>query len=427
MTPEKTTRRDFCRTAIAAGAAAGTFVNWTAASYGRVLGANERINLGVIGCGGRGRFIVENMVAPANVNMAVVAVNDIWKHLMETYPDQLAQRFGQKPRPYAAHRALLDDKDVDAVIIASADHQHCGQLLDAVAAGKHAYVEKPIAPHMESLEELNKCYDAVKASTVVVQHGTQGSSSPATPAIRDLLASGRLGKLFRVEGSISLREPYWHFYTNGPETEQETDWKAFLYGKPDRPFDPDTHKAWMGYYDFSSGPTAGWMPHFIHLVHAVTGSGCPRAATAWGGRYCPNADPRRNAPDNVCVLLEYDEGFHTQFVTHFGSEHDTESIRFMLEKGLVKCRFGHDPGNPTFSSEGVSEEMPAEKMLDEAPPYPGATHIQDWAAAIRNGSQPSANMDLGYRQGVAVAMGDAAYRLQRKVVYDGQGRAIKPV
>jgi predicted dehydrogenase len=426
MTAETTNRRDFLRSAIAAGATAGALAHFPATSYGRVLGANEKIRLGIIGCGGRGRDIVQNMVVPANTNMAVVAVNDIWKHRMETYPDELAQRFGQKPRAYGDYRALLDSPDVDAVIIATPDHQHCGQLLDAVAAGKHVYVEKPIAPHMESLAELNKCYDAVKKSDVVVQHGTHGSSGPATAAIRDFLASGQLGKLFRVEGSISLREPYWHFYKDGPETEAQTDWKAFLYGKQDRPFDPDIHRSWMGYYDFSSGPTAGWMPHFINLVHAVTGSGCPRSATAWGGRYAPHTDPRRKAPDNVCVVLEYDEGFHTQFVTHFGSEHDTESIRFMFEKGMLRCRFGHHPGNPTFSSEGVGNELPSRKLLEQDPPYPGPAHIQDWAQAIRNHSQPAANMEMGYRQGVAVVMGDSAYRLQRKVTFDEKARAIRP-
>jgi predicted dehydrogenase len=358
--------------------------------------------------------------------MTVVAVNDIWKHRMATYPDQVAQRFGQKPRSYADYRALLDDQDVDAVVIATPDHQHCGQLMDAVAAGKHVYVEKPIAPLMESLEDLNKCYDVVKASNVVVQHGTQGSSGPAARAIRAFLANGRLGRLFRVEGSISLRVPYWHFYTEGPETESQTDWKAFLHGKPDRPFDPDVHRAWMGYYDFSSGPIAGWMPHFSNLVHAVTGSGCPRSATAWGGRYSPNTDRRRTAPDNVCVVLEYDEGFHTQFITHFGNEHDTESIRFMLEKGMLQCRFGHDPGNPIFSSEGVSDEIPRQKLLDEDPSYPGAAHVEDWAQAIRNSTQPAVGMEMGYRQGVAVVMGDMAYRLQRKVVFDAKTRTIKP-
>jgi hypothetical protein len=98
----------------------------------------------------------------------------------------------------------------------------------------------------------------------------------------------------------------------------------------------------------------------------------------------------------------------------------------MFEKGMLRCRFGHHPGNPTFSSEGVGNELPSRKLLEQDPPYPGPAHIQDWAQAIRNHSQPAANMEMGYRQGVAVVMGDSAYRLQRKVTFDEKARAIRP-
>ena len=279
---------------------------------------------------------------------------------------------------------------------------------------------------MESLEKLNESYDVVKQTGIVIQHGTQGSSGPQTPALRDFLADGKLGKLFRVETTISLPEPYWNSYTEGPKTEQETDWKAFLYGKPYRPFDPDVHAAWMGYYDFSSGPIGGWLPHFINFVHAVTGCGFPKTATAWGGIYAPASDPRRTAPDNVSVVLEYDDGFHTHFVTHFGSDANTETVLFMLEKGMVRTRFPHDPGNPVYSSEGVSDDTPEQKLLDEDPPYPGTTHAKNWFDCIRNGGEPTADMEMGYKQGIAVVMSDTAYRLGRKVVFDPQKREINP-
>ena len=424
---EKTDRRDFLRTTITVGATAGALTKLTAVSYGRVPGANERINLGVIGCGIRGNYVVENMIAPADVNMPVVAVNDIWKERLETYRDKLAQRFGHQPRAYADYRALLDDQDIDAVLIATPDHQHCGQLMDAVAAGKHVYVEKPIVPLMESLNDLNKCFDLVKTSEAVVQHGTQGISGPAAPALRDFLASDKLGKLFRVESSISLpRAVLALLHSRPPDTGANRLASISLWQATDRPFDPDVCAAWMGYYDFSSGPIAGWLPHFINLVHAVSGSGCPRSATAWGGRYSPASDQGRTAPDQVCVVLEYDEGFHTQFVTHFGSIHDTETTRFLLEKGMAQCRFGHNPGNPVFSSEGVSDEIPPQPLLHVDPSYPGVAHVQDWARAIRNNTQPTADMEMGYRQGIAVVMGDMAFRLGRKVTFDAETRAIHP-
>jgi len=426
MEKQASTRRAFMRNTVAAGAAAGWAVSrGSAASSGRVIGANDRINLGLIGCGGRGRWILQNMVKPANANTALVAVNDIWKHRQETYPSEAADLYGHKPKVYADYRRLLEDPEVDAVIIATPAHQHCGQTVDAVQAGKHVYVEKPIAPVAADLPELNRCCDAVKATKLAVQHGSQGVSCPAARAVKAFIAEGKLGKLFRIESTESLAVPYWMHY-QGPKTEAETDWKAFLYNRDDRPFDAHQHASWMGYHDFSSGAICGWMSHFINFVHFATGCGFPVAATAFGGRYAPGNDPRCDVPDQVTVGLEYAEGFHTQFVSHFGSSINSESTLFMFEKGALRTGFGHDLGNPSYSSEGVGDAVEAQTLLDFDPPYPGQAHVANWFDCIRNGGQPNANMDYGYKQGIAVLLGDMAYSLGRRVVFDEAARAIRP-
>ena len=105
---------------------------------------------------------------------------------------------------------------------------------------------------------------------MAVQMGTHGVSSPGARAIKQFIAEQKLGKLFRVESSESTLRPYWINY-KGPETEAETDWDAFLYGRAKRPFDAHLHACWMGYYDFTSGAIGGWMSHFINAVHFVTG------------------------------------------------------------------------------------------------------------------------------------------------------------
>jgi len=426
MGKQESTRREFIRHTVAAGAVAGLAISRrSAAGTTRVIGANDRINLGLIGCGGRGRWILQNMVKPANANTALVAVNDIWKHRQESYPSEAADLYGLKPKVYADYRQLLEDPEVDAVIIATPAHQHCGQTINAVQAGKHVYVEKPIAPVARDLPELNKCCDVVKAAKMAVQHGSQGVSCPATRAVKDFIAEGKLGKLFRVESTESLPVPYWIGY-QGPKTEAETDWKAFLYNRADRPFDAHQHASWMGYHDFSSGAICGWMSHFINTVHFVTGCGFPVAATAFGGRYASTNDPRCDAPDQVTVVLEYAEGFHTQFVSHFGSSIDNESTLYMFEKGALRTRFGHFLGNPSYSSEGVDKAVAVQKLLDFDPPYPGQAHVQNWFDCIRNGGQPNANMDYGYKQGIAVLLGDTAYSLGRRVVFDEAAREIRP-
>jgi len=426
MSESKTSRRGFLQHGIAAGTVTGlAFLRMTASSYGRVIGANERINIGLIGCGGRGRSIIKNMVKPANAHTSLVAISDIWKLRLDTYPDEAGRVWGVKPKAYADYRRLLEHPGLDAVIIATPAHQHCGQTIDAVEAGKHVYVEKPIASVMQDFEVLNQCYDTVKASKLAVQNGSQGVSCPGARAIKKFIAEGKLGKLFRIESNANYPVPYWVRY-KGPKTETETDWKAFLYNRKDRPFDAHMHASWMGYHEFSSGPIGGWMAHFINLVHFVTGCDDPIAATAYGGKYAPANDPRCDAPDQTTVNLDYAEGFCTQFVTHFGSSIDNETTKFMFEKGTLRTRFGHHVGNPVYSGEGVNGKIAEQKLLDADPLYPGRAHVENWFDCMRNGKEPNANMDYGHKQGIAVLMGDAAYSLGRKVTFDKEKRKIRP-
>jgi predicted dehydrogenase len=425
MRTEKTSRREFLKTSLLTGAGAviATSALWSR-SFARAIGSNDRINVGLIGCGGRMGSLVREAHG-ANANITVTAICDVWAQQRDAWGGLIERMFGSKPKAYADYRKLLADDEIDAVIIATPAHQHCGQATEAAKAGKHIYVEKPIAPLMESLELLNGLYDTVKKAGIVIQHGTQGSSALETFALKDFFAKGSLGKVFRIQSTISLYEPYWNQY-RGPQKEEETDWKAFLYGKRMRPFDPDQHASWMGYHDFSSGPIGGWMSHFSNFVHAVTGCSCPIAATAFGGVYAPTSDRRRNAPDNVTVILEYAEGFYTQFVTHFGSAFNTETTFFMLDKGLVQTRFGHGPGNPIVSSKGVDDSIPEKKLMEQDPPAVGSAHMANWFECIRNGGKTNANMEMGYKQGIAVIMGDTAYRLARKVVFDKEKREIRP-
>ena len=310
MQPTESNRRTFLRQGLAAGAAGWALTNATAAGYARAIGANDRVNVGLIGCGGRGQFILSQMLKP-HPNVAVTAICDIWKQRRESYPDAAEKLFGAKPKAYHDYRELLTSNDVDAVIIATPDHQHAGQTIDAVKAGKHVYVEKPIIGIAEDLDTLNKLYDTVKASKMAVQHGTHGVSGPAARALKQFIAEKKLGKLFRVEGTETAYAPYWVGYP-GPKNEADTDWKAWLYNRKDRPFDAHMHASWMGYWEITSGTIGGWMTHFINAVHYVTGAAAPVSATAWGGKYAPTNDPRCTAPDNTMVMLDYAEGFHTQ-------------------------------------------------------------------------------------------------------------------
>lgn len=423
MSAEQSTRRGFLRQAAVAGAAAGLASRMTASSYARTIGANERINIGMIGCGGRGSYIMANMVKPTDA-ANLVAVCDIWRSRLEKYPSEVEKDGGKRPKTYVDYRKLLEDADIDAVVIATPDHQHIGMAADAIKAGKHVYVEKPIIGRACDLDDLNKLVEVVKGSKMVLQNGTHGVSCPAVRAVKQFLAEKKLGKLFRIETTIHYEIPYWVNY-RGPATPDDTDWKAFLYGRKERPFDAHMHACWMGYWELTSGTIGGWMTHFSNFVHFVTGCDYPTTAAAWGGRYAPKDDPRCTAPNQTMVILEYPEGFHTQFVSRFGNSIGNEDTIFYFEQGVLRTRFGHWIGNPVYSSEGLNDKIPATKLLDSDPPYPGKAHLENWFKCIREGGVPNANIDFGHKQGVVTAMGDVACTEGRKVTYDKAKRQVK--
>jgi predicted dehydrogenase len=411
------TRREFLQQGIVTGAALAS-----AGLVSAAPGANDRIRIGIIGCGGRASYHI-NWLKQAGQNSEIVAVCDIWRQKREAGGAAVKAAFGSAPQLYTDYRKLLESKDIDAVLIATPDHQHCTQLADAVRAGKDVYVEKPIA--ME-LDELNAAYDAVKAAKAVVQHGTQGRSCAGATAARDFVQSGKLGKVLRIEESRSFYNPYWNGY-RGPESEADTDWKAFLFNRPMRPFDSDQHGAWMGYRDFSSGTVGGWMSHFSDLNHYITGCSFPVTAVAQGGIYSPTSKKGRTCPDTVTAILEYAEGFTTSYSTHFGNGANDYIIWFGT-KGVM--RTGAPDGwpsgiEPKVSGEGsehpekIKDPVALENKLVE-------DHMVNWLKCIRTRQSPNANMDAGYKHGVAAILADRAFVEGRKMRFDPQARKIVP-
>jgi predicted dehydrogenase len=318
---------------------------------------------------------------------------------------------------------VLDAKDIDAVIIATPDHQHCGMLVKAVQAGKDVYIEKPIAMNMA---ELNRAYDVVTASSQIVQHGTQGRTCPGAASAKAFIQDGGLGKLLRIEESRSFYNPYWNFQPT-VERESDTDWKAFLFGLPDRPFDGEACGGWMGYRPFSTGPVGGWMSHFSDLNHYVTGCDIPVAGVCQGGVYSPTSKPGRDAPDTVTAILEYKEGFTTLFTTHFGNGANDYRMWFGT-KGIMRTSApdGYPDGiQPKVSPEGsehpekIKQEIALENNSVEG-------HMENWIRRCRERKQPNADMKAGYKHGVAVLLCDLAMVHGRKMVFDAAKREIRP-
>jgi predicted dehydrogenase len=188
-----TTRRQFL-----AAASAGTAISVTATSYARIVGSNERISIGLIGCGGRGYGAHMPGVHPHDKqhNVEFTAVSDPWRVRRERAAARCQEWYGRRARQFVSYRDILALRDVDAVMIASCDHHHAVQLEAAAKAKKDAYCEKPLAMDMES---LRRCCDAVKQTGIVVQMGTQVRSLATSTGCRELFRSGAIGKVSRIE------------------------------------------------------------------------------------------------------------------------------------------------------------------------------------------------------------------------------------
>jgi predicted dehydrogenase len=187
----------------------------TAVSLTRILGANDRISIGIIGCGDRGRqaLMKDILEFQRETNVEITAVCDPWRQMREQAASQVKEATGREPAQFVHYEELLALKNVDAVTIATPEHQHCTQLIASARAGKDAYVEKPLAMNME---ELIEAVDTVTGEGRIVQNGTQIRSLPQALAARKFIASGGLGKVLKAAQARNGSQPYWLKYANAP-------------------------------------------------------------------------------------------------------------------------------------------------------------------------------------------------------------------
>src|SRR5205085_1444522 len=221
--------------------AAGTaVVPVTAFSYSRIVGANDRIQIGQIGCGHRamGHRRMLKLSSTTDPNFDLRSVCDLWSVNRERAADNAQELFGKRPKAYKYSEEILADNDLDAVMIGTGDHQHAKLLAEVVRAGKDCYCEKPMA---NTLEDAKLAREAVRSSKQVVQMGSQWLSDPYQQKVRDIVRSGKLGLISRIEHHWNMNQQRWRD-PDDPDIkairEKDTDWKRWLLGKPFRPFDP---------------------------------------------------------------------------------------------------------------------------------------------------------------------------------------------
>jgi predicted dehydrogenase len=398
-------RRDFLRTA-GSGAAA-----LTAASYSRVLGAADRIRIGVIGCGDRGTGVMGDFIKTDQVQVA--ALCDVYS----AHIDRARQRgAGPSAQGFADHRKLLDLKDLDAVLIATPDHWHARIAIDALDAGKDVYVEKPLTLKIEEGPEIVK---AARINNRICQVGMQQRSGPHyIEAKNAVVDAGKLGK-------VTLARTWWHgnsyHLRRAPASLQpkpsNLDWAHFLGPVKWRDYDPQQYFNWRAYLEFGGGQITDLFTHWIDVVHMLLGKDIPTSAVAAGGVY--QYKDGRTAPDTINVLLEYPGDLTATFEATLVPGIRGAAVELCGTEGRLwidRTRyelFGIRGGQPT-----VVKGPDYDFTLD---------HVKNFLECVRSRKLPNGDVLIGHRSAQASHLGNIAYVQKRRIEFDIVREEILPL
>jgi predicted dehydrogenase len=430
-------RRDFLK-GVGAGLA-GAALGGSASSYASIIGANDRVRVGVVGFSDRFR----SALVPAfqqhakEMNFEFAAVSDIWNRRRAEGVAHLQQVSG---RPIAAARnneELYDRKDVDAVIVATADFQHAQHGVQAVMAGRDAYVEKPMANTMADARAIR---EAVRSSGKIVQIGTQRRSAANYQRAYEFIRSGQFGDIVSVEMTWNVNQPgRWRRPNLVPSLrEEDTDWKRFLINRPSVPFDARKYLEFRLFWPYSSGIPDQWLVHQIDTVHWFTGLPRPRSVVANGGIYLWH-DGRKNW-DTMTAVFDYGplddptKGFQVVYSSRQtnaagdvkeiyysnGGSLDLDKNKITSEGGLEE-KYAKEMGmnanlllqRTLVESAGVVDRS-ANAGVDEAT----SANMHNWMECVRSRKTPNANIEAGYSHSIALCMTIAAIQTGQRVGFD---------
>ena len=371
---------------------------------GRVLGANERIRIGIIGVGDRGTQLAREVTACPGTELSAFA--DIYTRRLED-----AAKLAPAARTYSDYRQLLDDPALDAVLIATPQHLHAEPFIAAMDAGKHVYIEKAMAFNVEQAKLMRAAWQ--KAGNRVVQVGHQTCSLGHVADATNYVNTGIVGQITAIRAHMYRNTPHgkpqWTRPLYPDMTPETIAWNAFLGSAPPRPFDADRYLNWRLFYDYSGGNVHESMSQQLSFWYKVMDLEIPHAVTMTGGLY--RWLDGREVPDTMSVgmvhapglLFSWDSGFGNN---HLGVTEDVLGTDGTISKGQQIRYFPQKVTRP----EGV-------EMLGQTPTPPRA-HMQNFLDCIRTGKQTNCPFEVGYRVSIACSMAIESYYAGRTVQWD---------
>ena len=439
-------RRKFIRQS--AQAVAGTYMGslaFSASSYARIMGANDRVRVGVVGFSDRHKssHIPPFMQFYKDMNFDIVAVSDIWKKRREEGAAFLKDKMGHDITAFRNNDELYASRSVDAVFISTADFQHALHTIEAVKAGVDVYCEKPFA---ETMEDNRAALKAVKASKSIVSIGSQRRSGPNYMAAADFIQSGKFGPITMVELTWNVNQPgRWRRPALVAQCrEEDLDWKRYLMNRPYEKFDPRKYLEYRLFWPYSSGLPGQWMSHQIDTVHWFSGYNHPRSVTANGGIYMWK-DGRRNW-DTITAVFDYGptndstSGFQVVFGSRMHNGEDKPGEIYYSNGGelnLITNKVSPKGGLKANYAEAMNMKpnlLPELNLTErivkvEAGANTGGdelttAHVKNWMECIRSRKQTNAPVEAGYYHSIANIMTNAAARTGEKVTFDEKTQEV---
>ncbi len=396
-------RRSFIGT-VASGIAT------TIASPGSVLGANERIRLGIIGAGDRGTQLVREAISLPGVDFAAFA--DIYSRRLED-----AKKLVPGAATYYDYRRLLDDKSIDAVLIATPQHLHCEHFVAALDAGKHVYQEKTMAFTVDHAKRMRAAYN--RAGKRIVQIGHQSCSSGHVQDAAQFASGDKLGKITGVHMHMYRNTPHgkpqWSRPVYPDMTPENVLWNSFQGEAPKHAFDANRYINWRFYWDYSGGNFYENMCHQVAFWYKILELQIPKSVTASGGIYLWKDG--REVPDTMSVSMVQPEEMLMTWDSGFGNNALGVTEEVLGTDGTIsrgqQIRFAPQKVNRPDGTEAVGQTRTAP-----------AAHMQNFLDSIRGNATPNCPFDLGYKVAVACRMAVDSYRHGRPVTWDAHKEEI---
>jgi len=382
----------------------------TLASPRGVLGANDRIRIGIIGVGARGAELVHWALNSPNVDFA--AFCDIYSKRLED-----AKRLVPGAATYLDHRRLLDDKTIDAVIIATPQHLHCEHFVHSIEAAKHVYQEKTMAFTVEHAKRMRAAYHVNPKLTVQVGH--QGCSSGQMSDALSFLSTGNVGQITAIHMHMYRNTPHgkpqWARPVYPDMNPENILWDSFQGEAAKHPFDPNRYINWRFFWDYSGGNVYENMCHQVAFWYKALDLRIPKAVTMNGGLYLWNDG--REVPDTMNVSIEQPEDMLISWDSGFGNN----------QLGVTEDVLGADG---TISKGQSIRYTPQKINRPDGTELVGRTtaaanaHMQNFLDCIRTSKEPTCPFDLGFRVSIACRMAVESYRHGRTIRWDAQREAI---